>query len=45
MGSEMCIRDSYTRDWSFYVGLALVLIVLVARGGIAGVLLGRHRNV
>ena len=35
----------YTRDWSFYVGLALVLIVLVARGGIAGVILGRHRNV
>ena len=39
------IAVGYTRDWSFYVGLALVLIVLVARGGIAGVLLGRHRNV
>lgn len=39
------IAVGYTRDWSFYVGLALVLIVLVARGGIAGVILGRHRNV
>lgn len=39
------IAVGYTRDWSFYVGLALVFIVLVARGGIAGVVLGRHRNV
>lgn len=39
------IAIAYTRDWAFYVGAALVLIVLVARGGIAGVILGRHRNV
>lgn len=39
------IAIGYTRDWTFYIGLALVLIVLIARGGIAGVILGRHRNV
>lgn len=35
----------FTRNWHFYVGLGLILIVLLARGGIAGVILGRHRNV
>jgi branched-chain amino acid transport system permease protein len=39
------IAIGYTTDWSFYVGVVLVVIVLTARGGIAGVLLGRHRNV
>lgn len=39
------VAVGYTRDWAFYVGAALVLIVLFARGGIAGVILGRHRNV
>lgn len=39
------IAVGYTRDWAFYIGAALILIVLLARGGIAGVILGRHRNV
>jgi branched-chain amino acid transport system permease protein len=39
------VAVGYTRDWAFYVGVALVVIVLFARGGIAGVILGRHRNV
>jgi branched-chain amino acid transport system permease protein len=39
------IAIAYTNDWAFFVGAALVLIVLLARGGIAGVILGRHRNV
>lgn len=39
------IAIGFTRDWAFYVGAALIMIVLLARGGIAGVILGRHRNV
>jgi len=39
------IAIGYTSDWAFYVGAALIVIVMLARGGIAGVILGRHRNV
>jgi branched-chain amino acid transport system permease protein len=39
------IAVGYTSDWGFYVGAALIVIVLVARGGIAGIILGRQRNV
>jgi branched-chain amino acid transport system permease protein len=35
----------FTADWQFYVGIGLIVIVLAARRGIAGLLLGRHRNV
>jgi branched-chain amino acid transport system permease protein len=35
----------FTSDWQFYVGVGLILVVLVARRGVAGVILGRHRNV
>ncbi|MPZ51768.1 MAG: branched-chain amino acid ABC transporter permease [Acidimicrobiia bacterium] len=34
-----------TDDWQFFVGIGLVLILLVARNGVAGVILGKHRNV
>lgn len=35
----------FTSDWQFYVGVGLILVLLVARRGVAGVILGRHRNV
>ncbi len=35
----------FTNNWQFFVGIGLILIVLVARRGVAGLLLGRHRNV
>lgn len=35
----------FTSDWQFYVGIGLILVLLVARRGVAGVILGRHRNV
>lgn len=35
----------FTRNWQFFVGIALVLVVLIARRGVAGLLLGRNRNV
>lgn len=34
-----------TDDWQFYVGVGLILILLIARKGVAGMILGRHRNV
>lgn len=34
----------FTDDWLFYVGLGLIVIVLLARRGLAGAMLGRHRN-
>ncbi len=35
----------FTSDWQFYVGIGLILVLLIARRGVAGVILGRHRNV
>lgn len=35
----------FTTDWQFYVGIGLILVLLVARRGVAGLILGRHRNV
>lgn len=35
----------FTNDWQFYVGIGLILIVLVARRGVAGAVLGKERNV
>lgn len=35
----------FTDDWQFFVGLGLIVIVLLARRGLAGLLLGGHRNV
>jgi branched-chain amino acid transport system permease protein len=35
----------FTRNWQFFVGIALVLIVVLARRGVAGLVLGRSRNV
>jgi branched-chain amino acid transport system permease protein len=39
------VAIDFTSDWQFYVGIGLILVVLVARRGVAGVILGRHRNV
>ncbi len=35
----------FTGNWQFFVGLGLIMIVLLARRGLAGLLLGRRRNV
>jgi len=50
IGSEVLLvleelAFDFTNDWQFYVGIGLILMVLVARRGVAGLVLGKERNV